>query len=201
MLCDANHNRAVQHYLISPLTHIINTWLLLAWMSNQQSYGHMALTNKCWWGREALHGDEEPISLSQEWLAYLYYLVHLGALMMMKGGWASILVKRVILFHHARLTLFLILSLHIKVRSCVLVAFFLALPLVTKAIQFIIYVAVLHYLCNCLLFFFSAEDLLIRTSTSNNIAASELSTIWPTAPAAAEMKTVSFLSLGHIIKS
>jgi len=82
VLCDANHNRAVQHYLISPLTHIINTWLLLAWMSNQQSYGHMALANKCWWGREALHGDEEPISLSQEWLAYLYYLVHLWTLMM-----------------------------------------------------------------------------------------------------------------------
>jgi len=26
--------------------------------------------------RGALHGDEEPISLSQEWLAYLHYLVH-----------------------------------------------------------------------------------------------------------------------------
>jgi hypothetical protein len=25
----------------------------------------------------ALHVDEEPISLSQEWLAYLHYLVHL----------------------------------------------------------------------------------------------------------------------------
>ncbi|RCV15895.1 hypothetical protein SETIT_3G094600v2 [Setaria italica] len=32
--------------------------------------------------RDALHGDGEPISLSQEWLAYLYYLVHQGVLMM-----------------------------------------------------------------------------------------------------------------------
>jgi len=32
--------------------------------------------------RDALHGDVEPISLSQEWLAYLYYFVHQGVLMM-----------------------------------------------------------------------------------------------------------------------
>lgn len=39
--------------------------------------------------REALHGDEEHISLSQEWLAYLYYLVHQGleSSWWMKGGW------------------------------------------------------------------------------------------------------------------
>ncbi|KAG2615391.1 hypothetical protein PVAP13_3NG060900 [Panicum virgatum] len=59
-----------------------------------------------------------------------------GSLHMMDERWmmASILVKRVILFHHARLTLFLILRLHIKVRLCDLVGTFLALPLVTKAI-------------------------------------------------------------------
>jgi len=48
--------------------------------------------------RGALHGDEEPISLSQEWLAYLHYLVlHQGDLrsLMMDEMWimAALLAK------------------------------------------------------------------------------------------------------------
>jgi len=45
----------------------------------------------------ALHGDKEPISLSQEWLAYLHYLVHQGDLrsLMMDEMWvmAALLAK------------------------------------------------------------------------------------------------------------
>jgi hypothetical protein len=47
--------------------------------------------------RGALHGDEELISLSQEWLAYLHYLVHQGGLrsLMMDEMWmmAGLLAK------------------------------------------------------------------------------------------------------------
>ncbi|PUZ63326.1 hypothetical protein GQ55_3G059200 [Panicum hallii var. hallii] len=58
-----------------------------------------------------------------------------GSILMMDGRWmmASILVKRVILFHHARLTLFLILPLHVKARLCDLVAMLLALSLMTSS--------------------------------------------------------------------
>ncbi|PUZ63325.1 hypothetical protein GQ55_3G059000 [Panicum hallii var. hallii] len=37
--------------------------------------------------RDALHGDVEPLSLSQEWLAYLYYLVHYQGALMMDEMW------------------------------------------------------------------------------------------------------------------
>ncbi|PVH61563.1 hypothetical protein PAHAL_3G061600 [Panicum hallii] len=37
--------------------------------------------------RDALHGGAEPISLSQEWLASLYYLVHHQGVLMMDEMW------------------------------------------------------------------------------------------------------------------
>ncbi len=56
-----------------PLVHTINTWCTLAEMAS--NYGQLIKQSKLV-RRVALHGDEEIASVSQEWLAYLHYLVH-----------------------------------------------------------------------------------------------------------------------------